>query len=567
LPAEIRRLLDRLDEAKRRLKPGDLEQAEKLVARLANEKFKDAGNLIRFHEILLFLRAYPHNRRVLRIVEQQLLTFSQRFDLLENSGADVSVFETPEVSGVAGTAVTDTFSYNIVRWLLKKHPRQVNLDWYWFEDENRLAATWPRFMPLLEEDAFVEANVPYVKWLHSAKQRGRTDLGWLIQQFGSLPLSENQKAELYDSLKLYVRWRPSYRATRTGMKLPVRKVFYHRRPLLQRRDFSFSDELQAPSPDLQLLPAKQGEAILNMARETSTLRYRELYGFTHGDPGRVLRARVGRGVDLFVVGLPAERRLPLRAYHAAMIFKNGVPLGYFEGLSLFERMESGFNLYYSFREGETAWIYAQTLRVFHLHLGVTTFSIDPYQLGHENEEGIESGAFWFYRKLGFRPTQPSILERTLEEERKLSQSHSYRTSARLLRQLAAGPMIFEMSPAQSADWYRFEVRNIGLALQRRMAAEFKGEAKIIREESVKTVARALGVRITEWKEAQLDSFSNVAMVLMLIRDLDRWSKSKKLALVQIIRAKAGADEGRYLKLMQQHARLRAAMIQLGTSGK
>jgi len=28
-----------------------------------------------------------------------------------------------------------------------------------------------------------------------------------------------------------------------------------------------------------------------------------------------------------------------------MIFKNGVPVGYFEGLSLFERMESGFNLY------------------------------------------------------------------------------------------------------------------------------------------------------------------------------------------------------------------------------
>ncbi len=49
-----------------------------------------------------------------------------------------------------------------------------------------------------------------------------------------------------------------------------------------------------------------------------------------------------------------------------MIYKNGVPIGYFEGLSLFERMESGFNLYYTFRDGETAWLYARTLNVMHI---------------------------------------------------------------------------------------------------------------------------------------------------------------------------------------------------------
>src|SRR6266496_6356788 len=124
-------------------------------------------------------------------------------------------------------------------------------------------------------------------------------------------------------------------------------------------------------------------------------------------------------IYLFVMGTPPARRLPLRAYHAAMIFKNGVPVGYFEGLSLFERMESGFNFYYSFREGETAWIYARTLNIFHHLLGVTAFSIDPYQVGHENEEGIESGAFWFYRKLGFRPTNSDRLWLTESEERKI----------------------------------------------------------------------------------------------------------------------------------------------------
>jgi hypothetical protein len=50
----------------------------------------------------------------------------------------------------------------------------------------------------------------------------------------------------------------------------------------------------------------------------------------------------------------------------------------------------------------------------------------------------------------------------------------------------------------------------------------------------------------------------------LVEDLGQWSQSEKQALVQIIRAKAGADESRYLKLMQQHPRLRSAMIKLGS---
>ncbi len=113
----------------------------------------------------------------------------------------------------------------------------------------------------------------------------------------------------------------------------------------------------------------------------------------------------------------------MRAYHAGMMFKNGVPVGYVECLSLFERMEVGFNLYYTFREGETAWLYARLLRLFRQYAGVTCFSIDPYQIGHENEEAIESGAFWFYRKLGFRPVEPEIA-RLMDAERAEAESHA-----------------------------------------------------------------------------------------------------------------------------------------------
>ncbi len=293
-----------------------------------------------------------------------------------------------------------------------------------------------------------------------------------------------------------------------------------------------------------------------------------MYGFTHGEPGKVFKANLGRGVDVFISGLPPGKRLPLRAYHAAMIFKNGVPVGYFEGLSLFERMESGFNLYYTFRDGETAWLYARILNIFRHLLGVTAFSIDPYQIGYENEEGIESGAFWFYRKLGFRSTDPDVLKLVLNEEKKIASRSNYRTSLRTLRKLAVAPMIFELDKTQkefrSGDWDRFQVRNIGLAVQRQMAMKYEGDADKFRTEAVKELTRLLGIRASDWRAAELPVLSDFAVTLSLANHLTEWSEVEKRGLVRVIRAKAGADESSYLNLMQKHARLRSAIIKLGS---
>jgi hypothetical protein len=558
----LNRLLDTLDEAKRQFGPGVDKLTAQILKRLAKREITDPDALIRFHETLLFINAYPQSASVKKIAESLLGSFAKRVATLREAGADLSPLETPEVSGITGTSVTDTFTYPIVRWLVEHQTRRVALDWDWFEDENRLAETWPRFMPLLQEDAAVEANVPYKKWLRAAKGPGVKDLIWLIRRFESLAKTEKEKAELYDSQNLYVRWTPAYRSTRTGMRLPVRTIFYHRRSLIQRREVSLKQELDAPPPVLKRLSSKQGETILDMAREASTVRYRELYGFTHGDREKVFKTHFGRGVDVFIMGLPPNRRLPLRAYHAAMFFKNGVPIGYFEGLSLFERMESGFNLYYSFRDGETAWLYARTLNIFRHLLGVTAFAIDPYQIGYENEEGIESGAFWFYRKLGFRPTSPTVMSVVLKEEDRIATRSSHRTSARRLRQLAERSMIYELE--HSGDWDRFQLRNIGLAVQRRMAKRFAGDAERIRSESMLKLSRLLGIRTNKLNATELSSLADFAVTLSLVDDLASWSVAQKELLTRIIKAKAGADESSYLKLMQKHARLRSVMIRLGS---
>ena len=523
------RLIDQLDELKNQFAPGTARRIEDLIEKLSQQRLNDADSLFRYHEILLFLRAYPQNAAMVRATEGELRGFAKRVSVLRDRDVDLSPLQHPAVSGISGTSVIDTFSFHIVRWLLERYESEVEIDWEWFEDENRLAEIWPRFLPLLKEDAFVEANVPYREWLAAARGR-QPELTWLFDRLRELPRSEQDRAELYDSQKLYVRWTPNFAATRTGMRATGTQLFYHRGPLIQRREVDLLKELAEPSPRLQKLSVGEGERAIDMAREASTIRYRELYGFTHGDPTHIYKVEVGRGIEFFLMGLPAEKRLPLRACHAAMIYKNGVPIGYFEGISLFERMESGFNLYYTFRDGETAWLYARTLNVMRHFTGVTAFSLDPYQIGFENEEGIESGAFWFYRKLGFRPIQTEALQLAQKEERKVAERKGYRTPAATLRKLARSPMILELNEARRGDWDPFQVRKIGFKLQR---------------------AKSAGK-------------SELEQVLSLIPNLNRWTPEEKRDVARIVRAKFAREEVTYLKLMQKHEKLRAALIKLGT---
>src|SRR2546423_7648960 len=210
------RLLDDLDDLKRSFGAAP-DPVEKEVRALRDCKFDDADELSRFHETVLFFRAYPPSAQILKQVEAILKTFGQRISQLRAADADLSPLDNVEVSGIAGTSVTSNFSYAIVCWLVEKYPAQLSIDWDWFEEEDRFGAMMPRFLPLLEEEAMVEAHVPYRDWLRAGKGR-KNEVGWLIRQFESLRVTENLKAEFYDSLKLHVTWRLGFRSSRTGMK-------------------------------------------------------------------------------------------------------------------------------------------------------------------------------------------------------------------------------------------------------------------------------------------------------------------------------------------------------------
>ena len=557
-------LLPGIDEARTQI--GVIKESEiaRLIKAAARASFgNDATSLIRFHDQLLFFRAFPPGPRGLRLTDKLLDKFEPRVKAVFTAGAEPDDFAPEEVAGIAGTVVEATFSYPMVRWLVKHHPGEISIQWENYERDPQRGLIWPRFFPLMEEDSLIEANVPYLAWLKAA--RGRQDeLPWLVQQFQRLPISEKERGSLYDSLEIMVRWDMSgSAASRTMSRKPVKEFYFHEAPLIQRREVSFADELAEPPLRVKALSQQQGEKALDLMKQTLGVRYRELYGTSNADSSWVVQSSVGRGTDICLCGLPPDKRLPLRAYLAGLTVKNGVAINYFECSSLFDWTEIGFNTFPAYRDGETAWIYAQTLRLLHHLHGTNAISVYPYQIGDQNEEAITSGAFWFYRKMGFRSMNPALEKLAQAEEKKVRTSGSYRTPARTLRRLSKANVVYELPQAQSGAWDNFSARNIGLAVQRRMARAFDGDVLAMRKVAAAQLARNLKMDPDKLKAHARMAFDDFAMVLNLVPNIAKWSSDEKSRLREIIAAKAARTELRYLRLLQSHARLRVSIQRIG----
>jgi hypothetical protein len=566
---QSQRLLTELEAAKSNFASGHAEAVNKLLSQLSQIEFRDPHQLIRFHECLLFLRAFPHAASHIHQIERLLDTFHQRVEKLQCQRANMSLFDDFDTSGIAGTTMQDTLSFDVARWLAQRIPRNIEIAWqdYWddYQCERARGNTWPRFIPLLEEDADVEANIPWQHWLNAA--RGRQDpLSWFLRRFEQLPLPPRQRSELYDSLRIPIRWRlENLKLSRTRNWIRPRHFYFHDEPLIQRRDVSLERELSKPAPKLEKLSVATGQSVMQAIREIMVVRYRELYGTTLGDPRSVVRADLGRGVVMHFWGLPPSRRLPLRAYLAGYTLKNGVPINYVEAIGLCDWIEIGFNTFYTYRQGETAWIYAQALRCIRALTAANTISIYPYQIGENNDEAIDSGAFWFYRKLGFRSGRRDLQDLCEKEEAKIAANPQYRTPQRILRRLAEAHLFYDLEPAGAGAWDTFSIRNIGLRINRRMAQQFAGDANRLRRATIAAVVRILKTKESDWTTAQRQSLEHWSLVLALIPGLAQWTPEDKQQLVNIIRSKSARSEMEYLRQTQRNPRLRTRLLRLGSA--
>ena len=425
-------LLDRLEQLKVDYGKEAANATEDSLRKALRARFSAPQDLIRLHEAALFFRAYPQNRSVLKLSEQILFHFGRRIPRPVPEAFE-KLFEHSEVSGVAKTGLATTFSYPFARSLALRHGAAIKIGWDYYEHPERLAGPIAQVFPPAREDWAIAPHPDWQRWHEKYERAG----GTLTQ------LITSTKPEVWDLLDVPLRWEMGDSDfSRTRSRLNRRTFFYHGAPLLQRRDISIAAEFAKAPLHPKKLSAPAADKILGVIIDASAVRYRELYGFLYPDAKRVFHVDLGRGTDLYFFGVPRKFRLPSREYCAGMYFKNGVPTGYVECMWQNGEMEVGFNLYYTFRNGETAWLYARLLKLFEERFGVHTFFLDPYQIGHENDEAIASGAFWFYYKMGFRPRSRPSAALAAKEAARIAAVPGYRSSPRILRQLARSRLFF-----------------------------------------------------------------------------------------------------------------------------
>jgi hypothetical protein len=414
------RMLDQLAGMKGQFGSGAARRTAALLEKAKRARFREPADLIRLHEAVLFLRAYPQRPEVMRLADEILFSFAERLP------ADQEPFADPDISGIAGTVVSTNFSHEFASSLVERHGSAIAIDWENFEHPERLAPALQKLIPESRDDWAVEAYPDWRGWF----EKGRGNARWLLQ---------HMTPEIYDLMEIPLRWEPGD-ASRSHLRIPRRDIFYHEGPFLKREPDMIARKFAAPPIRRKTLGAASARKIAGVIVDASAVRYRELYGFLYPDLKGIEHADLGRGIDVYLFG--PSLRLPVREYLCGMFFNNGVPIGYIEALSRDGNMEVGFNLYYTFRDGETAWLYAMLLKLLRERSGARSFSVDPYQIGHENEEAIASGAFWFYRKLGFAPESAEVAKLLAREELRMEAHPGYRTSAATLRKLAWGRLVY-----------------------------------------------------------------------------------------------------------------------------
>jgi hypothetical protein len=556
-------LVRALARAAPRFSAGDRRAKLRLLEALRACHIRQPGVLAALHETLCFLQAYPDDARVLEGVDEGLAGMAARVKRLGPAARALGD------TGIAGTALDHPFGLPMARWLASRFPAAADVRWDKLRRDEPLQETLPILAERAEEDAVTdEGGLGWREWLRRAKGvRSLTDLELLVELFDRAPLGADARDRLFESLALPIGWRlgaPS--ASRTLARLPWPRPFFHggaRGAFIRPDARAFAHEVRRPLPALRRAPRALARDLIEAARVAMATRLRELFAFAHANPDDVLVADPGRGLRIALIGILPRQRLAYHGYYAYLALKNGVPVSYGAGWQLFGDLEAAVNVFESFRRGESAFIVAQVMRAYRQALGTRTIVVDPYQIGLDNPEALASGAFYFYRRLGFRPRDADVRRIAETEEARIAARPGYRSSLAVLAQLARSEIYLPLGRDDGADARPLTASRLAALVTRDVARRFGGDRATARRRAAARVARALEVTgWSRWTADEQRGFAQLALLVGQIPDLARWPRADRRRLAALMRARGGASEARYTRALGAHARLRESLLAL-----
>jgi len=530
-----------------------------LLRSLARRRLARAADVRRLHEALCFLRAYPDDAELLERVEAMLAGFASRSDVRRHRAALVN-------SGIAGTEIRFPFYEATAQWLAKRWGDSLTIDWDSLERPEKLEEMLPRLAIYCETPGLDEFAFDVREWIDRMKGPNETDAEFLLRRLGQLRLSSFARESLFESLDLPLVLSPT-------AQTPCRTREFHRcgpptfqsGPLTRSRP-SVSAEVARPPKAIRAVTVREGGKLVDLARSAMTARSRDLDVFAYGDPRDVRLVDCGGGLVFALIGIIPERRFLLESLYGFVMLKNGVPVGYGTYTGLFGSAEVAYTVFDTFRSGEAAAMYGRVLAIGRHVFGFDTFMIDPYQLGHENDDAIASGAWWFYQKLGYRPRQAALLQIMRREERRMKTEPKHRSSAATLKKLSASNVYLHLGRSRDDVVGLLTLGNVGLCITAYLAKHFGHDRRRAEAVCSREAAALLGLRSFGGLSAgERLAWKRWGPLVLVLPGLDRWPPEDRRALASVIRAKGGRRESEYLERFDRHRWLRKAILRLARS--
>ncbi len=539
-------ILNELDAIRTRFGRAIARRRLQLLRHLSAQPVTDPTELTRYHELLLFHAAYPDSARVLRTIHAEL----RRITTLARKHASAL-----DDGGIANTHSVVSLSMDAVDWLERCVGRDIDIDWDEGSAGDGLDDVLPLLMTPVERDGFLTDELSTRDWLAAAAGGNRSSqLRWLLDRFADRIASAEVRDRVFETAEIPLRWRLRGDCSRTWVRFQPRMIHFQVEPPV--RTIFVPEQLARPLPPPRRLTSAAARALIDTARATLYVRGRETDAVTYANPSDIALYSLERGIDVALFGAVPSRRLPVESFVGFVLARNRVPIGYGGGWLFFDRSEIGINVFDTFRGGESAYAFAQIMRVYHQRFGARRFLVDPFQFGADNAEGIQSGAFWFYYRLGFRPVDRRLRERADDEAARIAAGRRYRTPTAILRRLARAKLSFDVDGTGGWHDRTPNLHRLGRAVTRARARV--GPQSSSRWASI--VARRLGIRgAPAWPAAEREAFENLCPLVAQIDGLARWPALDRTSLVALMRIKGRPRQIEYIRALQRHERLRLAL--------
>jgi len=551
--------LNELDRRKTEYGDGAATRKLELLRVCEKRRLTRARDVLRLHETLCFLRAYPDNAAVLAQVERVLAGFDRRGDLRRHRAELVN-------SGIAGTAIHFSFFEPTAGWLARLCGRFLTIDWGCFERHDKLEQMLPMLALYCETPALDEFSFSIREWIERLKSPNEADAAFLMRRLGQLRMSSFMRETLFEDLEVPLILSPGPTTpARTREKYEGAAIMFQSRPLNRSRP-SIPDEAARPPLSIRMIPPREGQYLIDLARSAMATRSRDLDAFAYGDKNDVRLVNCGEGLQFAYIGVIPERRFLLETLYGFLMLKNGVPVGYGTNTSLFGSSEVAYTVFDSFRAGEAASMYGRVIGITRHMFGIDTFMIDPYQLGHENDDALNTGAWWFYQKLGFRPHEADLLRIMRREIKRMKANPNHRSSITTLKKLAATDVFLHLDKPRDDVLGVLPLANVGLRIMQYLADRFGFDRRRALTTCSREAAKLLGVRsLRGFSAGQRLAWERWSPLILILPEVGRWRRQDKRELAAVARAKGGRQETEYLLRFDRHQRLRRAIRTLAES--